>query len=75
MQLIRSAALAALLVTGAAACNRADGGAEKQADAPVDSTAAAAQKRDILPPGVSVDTQKVDTVGGKETPQQDPDDQ
>ncbi|HET6762600.1 MAG TPA: hypothetical protein VFH27_02985 [Longimicrobiaceae bacterium] len=78
MRSIRSAAaVAALLLPFAAACNRTGaGGATAQGDSAstADSTAAAGQKREALPPGVSVDTQKVDTAGVKETPQQDQDD-
>ena len=79
MRSIRSAAaVAALLVPLAAACNRAGGAgagtAAGDSASTADSTAAAVQKRETLPPGVSVDTQRVDTAGGKETPQQDQDD-
>jgi hypothetical protein len=60
-------------VLAASACNRsAKGGAVAEA-APADSTAAAAQKRDTLPRGVTVDTQKVAGEDARETPQQDQD--
>lgn len=67
---------AALLLAalGAAACNRgAKDASVAEGGAPADSTAAAAQKRQTLPPGVTVDTQKVAGEDAKETPQQDQD--
>jgi hypothetical protein len=68
-----STALAPAAVLAAAACNRAAGGGSAAQNAPADSTAAAAQKRDTLPKGVTVDTQKVAGEEGRETPQQDQD--
>jgi hypothetical protein len=71
-----AALLAALLLALPAACKR--GGGDQQASAAAnaaDSTAETVQKRDTLPTGVTVDTQKVDSAtGGRETPQQDQDD-
>lgn len=66
---------AALLLAAlaAAACNRGAKSGSTAEAAPADSTAAAAQKRQTLPAGVTVDTQKVAGEEGKETPQQDQD--
>ncbi|MDB4950731.1 MAG: hypothetical protein JWM27_3380 [Gemmatimonadetes bacterium] len=64
-------ALALLLALAAAACNRAGGEKAAAANAPADSTAAAAQRVDTLPPGVTVDTQKVAGEAAREAPQPD----
>jgi hypothetical protein len=62
-----------LAVLAAGACNRASRADAVAGGAPADSSAAAAQKRDTLPAGVTVDTQKIAGEEGKETPQQDQD--